>query len=372
MSRVRKMPDSAVLVCPVTKQPLRPVSIEEADGSRPLAARRRTGGGAASQHAGRTATVMLRADGEAAYPVIDGIPILLAPEMLVRDGEAAPYDVGKPPYAEAYQEMAFYNEFASGGEGGGELARYAAMLRPAQTLPAAELARFPEPKELWIDAVYDAAAQMDCYVHLAPVRDRVILQLGGKGLHAVKFLLAGAREAWVVTPMLQEARWAVAFAEMLGVSARLHCVIGIAEELPFGDATIDGIYAGGTVHHVVTPVALPEVRRVLRPGGAFAAAEPWRTPWYAIGTRVFGKREPSVYCRPLDKTRVAPLTSVFRNGRRVHHGAFTRYLLLVLNKLGLESSLRTAWRLNRIDDAFSSVTGLRRLGSSVSLLAIKE
>ncbi|HEV7922499.1 MAG TPA: methyltransferase domain-containing protein [Thermoanaerobaculia bacterium] len=366
------MPGSAVLVCPVTKQPLRAVPMEEADGDRPLVPRRTTGGGAASQHAGRTPAVMLRADGEVAYPVIDGIPILLAPEMLVRDPEAPPYDVGKPPYAEAYQEMAFYNEFASGGEGGGELERYADMLRPAVGLSPAELAKFPEPKELWIDAVYDAAAQMDCYVHLAPVRDRIILQLGGKGLHAVKFLLAGAKEAWVVTPMLQEARWAVAFAAMLGVSERLRCVVGIAEELPFGDGTIDGIYAGGTVHHVVTPVALPEVRRALRRGGAFAAAEPWRTPWYAIGTRVFGKREPSVYCRPLDKTRVAPLTTTFRSGRRVHHGALSRYLLLVLDKLGLESSLRTAWTLNRIDDALSSLTGLRRLGSSVSLLAIKE
>jgi len=111
---------------------------------------------------------------------------------------------------------------------------------------------------------------------------------------------------------------------------------------------------------------------VLKPGGAFAASEPWRTPWYAIGTRVFGKREPSVYCRPLDPTRVAPLTTTFRNGRRVHHGALTRYLLLVLNKFGVASSLRTAWTLNRIDDAVSSVTGLRRLGSSVSLLASKE
>jgi SAM-dependent methyltransferase len=317
--------------------------------------------------------VMLRADGEVAYPVIDGIPILLAPEMLVRDASASAYDVGAPPYAEAYEEMAFYNEFASGGEGGGELSRYADMLRPAQRLTPAGRALFPEPKELWIDAVYDAAAQMDCYRHLAPVQDRVILQLGGKGLHAVKFLLAGAKEAWVVTPMLQEARWAVAFADLLGVATGLRCVVGIAEEMPFADASIDGIYAGGTVHHVVTPVALPEVRRVLRKGGAFAAAEPWRTPWYAIGTRVFGKREPSVYCRPLDAKRVAPLENVFVNGRRIHHGALTRYLLLVLNKLGIESSLRTAWTLNRVDDAISSVIpGLRRLGSSVSLLAVKE
>lgn len=366
------MADTSILVCPATKQPLRLVPIEEADGGRPLVPRARTGGGAKSEHAGRTPMVMLRADGEAAYPVIDGIPILLAPEMLVRDGSAAAYDVGALPYAEAYEQMAFYNEFAAGDEGGGELARYAEMLRPAQRLTPAGRSQFPEPKELWIDAVYDAAAQMDCYRHLAPVQDRVILQLGGKGLHAVKFLLAGAKEAWVLTPMLQEARWAVAFAEMMGVSAGLHCIVGIAEELPIADATIDRIYAGGTVHHIVTGVAFPEMRRVLVAGGAFAAADPWRTPWYTIGTRVFGKREPSVYCRPLDADRVAPLKATFPDGRRLHHGAFTRYPLLVLTKFGLESSLRTAWMLNRIDDAIASVLGMRRLGSSVALLATKE
>jgi SAM-dependent methyltransferase len=317
---------------------------------------------------------MLRADGEVAYPVIHGIPILLAPEMLVRDPELPAYDVSVPPYAEAYEEMAFYNELAAGGGGEGELAQYAALLKPLLALTPFELDRFPEPKELWIDDAYEAAAQMDCYRHLAPIRGRVVMQLGGKGMHAVKFLLGGAAEAWLITPMLQEVRWAVEFAARFGVSDRLHCVVGIAEEMPFGDATIDRIYAGGTVHHLVTADAMPQIRRVLRSGGAFAASEPWRTPIYAIGTRLFGKREPSVYCRPLDKARVAPLTATFAGGRRVHHGALTRYpLLLVHYKFGWESSLRTAWNLNRVDDAVSSVIpGLRRLGSSVSLLAVKD
>jgi SAM-dependent methyltransferase len=188
----------------------------------------------------------------------------------------------------------------------------------------------------------------------------------------VKLLLAGAAEAWTISPMIGEARCAMALARAIGVADRLRCVTGIGEELPFADAVFDAVYSGGCVHHMTTQNAVPEAARILRPGGVFAAVEPWRAPPYAIGTKFLGKRE-SVHCRPLTEERVAPLRSSFAKVRVVRHGTLTRYPLLALEKLGLRCALTTVWRIHRGDDALCSlVPGLRRWGSCAALLAMKE
>ncbi|HEX8154288.1 MAG TPA: class I SAM-dependent methyltransferase, partial [Thermoanaerobaculia bacterium] len=296
-----------MLVCPLTHQLLRRVALADAerDGGRFEACDRT---GSASRAVGRTDEVMLREDGLVAYPIVRRVPILLAPELLARGSAVRTFDLQHPHYAEAYQEMEFYNESALNE---GELAESEAMLRPMLALSAAERARFPEPLELWVDAVYDAAAQYECYDHLAPVTGQVAMQLGGKGLHTVKLILAGAREGWLLTPMVGEATWAIALATRLGVADRLRVAVGIAEELPFADRSIDAIYSGGCVHHMSTGSAFKEISRILAPGGRFAAAEPWKTPWYAAGVAVFGKREANAFCRPLTRERLAPLDSAF-------------------------------------------------------------
>src|SRR5687767_5676439 len=101
-----------MLVCPITKQPLRHTQIIDAerDGSGAFTPCARSG--SASSAVGRTPEVMLREDGLAAYPVIGGIPVLLGPEMLARDAAQRTFDLQHPHYAEAYQEMEFYNESA--------------------------------------------------------------------------------------------------------------------------------------------------------------------------------------------------------------------------------------------------------------------
>jgi len=55
-----------------------------------------------------------------------------------------------------------------------------------------------------IDAVYDCGGQWDAYNHLAPIRGKRVLQVGGKGIHAIKFILAGVKEAWLLSPMIGE------------------------------------------------------------------------------------------------------------------------------------------------------------------------
>src|SRR5579885_1353718 len=120
--------DSALLVCPRTRLPLR--RLELADACRAVAPGRLVWPGAAGPLAATAPThVLLRADGALAYPVVDGIPVLLAPEALIvapggaADGlqaEAAERRNRQSPaalaprYAEAYAEMAHYNAVAAG------------------------------------------------------------------------------------------------------------------------------------------------------------------------------------------------------------------------------------------------------------------
>jgi len=52
-------------------------------------------------------------------------------------------------------------------------------------------------------------------------------------------------------------------------------VLGDLRSLPFADASFDGVWADGSLHHVVRSevlAALKEVSRVLKPGGGFAAS----------------------------------------------------------------------------------------------------
>jgi uncharacterized protein YbaR (Trm112 family)/SAM-dependent methyltransferase len=367
---------SAALVCPETKVALELCRIEEAEerARTPLVARADALNtkGKLRKPVGRTPWVLIREDRASAYPVVDGIPILLVPEALKAADRQRAADLTQARYAEAYEEMDFYNAVADE-----EARRIAgsesdAVIAPAIGISQAEKDAFPHPRGRWIDAVYDCAAEWDAYQHLSPIRSKRVVQLGGKGGHAAKFLLAGASEGWTVTPMLGEALCARALADRAGIGDRLRCVVAIAEELPFRSETVDAIYSGGCLHHMQTAMALPEAARVLREGGKFAAVDPWRAPLYALGTKVLGKREPGVYCRPLTKARVEPLWGAFGKARVVQHGTLTRYPLLALSKFGVSCSLSVAWYCMQADDAVCSLLpGLRRMGSSVAVLGSK-
>lgn len=365
-----------VLACPETGQPLELVTRQQAEAEMgaPLCLLRAHDeqSAALDAHFGTVTHVLRRKDRQAAYAVVDGIPILMAPEQIGSWTQRRSFDLKDPRYAEAYAEMEHYNQVSGGlAQDITRSEAYTHVVR-VQHAPPAERASFPAPPQVWLDAVYDSASQWDAYRHIAPLNGRRVMQLGGQGIHAVKFLVGGADEAWLVTPMLAEARFAVSLAAAFGVGDRLRCVVSIAEELPLQDATFDVVYSGGCVHHMVTSLALPEAARVLKEGGRFAAIEPWRAPFYSFGTRVFGKREANVFCRPLDRERVAPLKTAFGWSSTVQHGTFARYFLIALKKLGVKLSLMTVWRLIRMDDSLSSlIPGLRRLGSSIALLGTK-
>ena len=324
--------------------------------------------------------MLLREDGRAAYPVVDGIPVLLAPEVLTGAQAQRTFDLKAPQYAEAYLEMEFYNSIGfneanllrdagsllavKGNEALQHLERL--RLRPAQDRES-----FPRPPKVWLYARMDLQSEWDCYSHIGSVKGQRILQLGGTGKAIQAMLLAGAADALLLTPMIGEAQAALASARLVGVADRFRCVIAVAEEIPLADSSVDVAFSGGCVHHMRTDIAFPEVARILRPGGRFAAIEPWRAPLYGLGTRLLGKREDNPFCRPMTAARVAPLFDAFQNARYELHGTLTRYAMLGLQKFGVLTPLDRAWWIGRVDDKVSSVLGLRRFGSGVALLATK-
>ncbi len=99
--------------------------------------------------------------------------------------------------------------------------------------------------------------------------DRV-LELGcGTGLFTQKFAKAGCRidAVDVSLPLLEQARSKTFDSP---VTFRLDD----AEELSFKDASFDVVIGSSVLHHLDVSIALPEIRRVLKPGGRMAFAEP--------------------------------------------------------------------------------------------------
>jgi ubiquinone/menaquinone biosynthesis C-methylase UbiE/uncharacterized protein YbaR (Trm112 family) len=360
-----------MLVCPTTKQPVRIVDLSVLPLDLQPAVRMKGGKTLASRVPEYAASVMIRSDGLAAYPVMGDVPIMLAPEMLSIGVSPPAINLDDPKYAEAYAERDFYDSAATDSVRDLTTSESYHFVRRVH---ASDEARhtFPNPRAVWLDAPYDSVAQWRAYQHIAPLDGKDVLQVGGSGSAAVSFLLGGADAAWLLTPMPAEAIMAEALAKSVGVGAQLHCVVGVAEELPFETASFDVVYAGGCIHHTVTSVALPEISRVLRPGGRFAAFDPWRAPLYEFGTRLLGKREPQVSCQPLTAARVRPLRAAFEQSSVSLYGALTRYPLLALWKAGFSVPLMTAFRIMCFDERLSArFRVLRRYGSSVALLATK-
>ncbi len=366
---------ASVLICPTTKLGLQLVTLEVAEERLKGKLRPRADSlnakGKFSKPAGPTPYVLLREDLKCAYPVVDGIPILLAPEALTAAEQPPAFDLTDARYAEAYEEMEFYNNAASTaleklGRGGAE-----SILPTELAATQEERDSFPGPWHRWVDAVHDSAAQWDAYSHLGDLKGKRVLQLGGSGTHAIKFALAGAAESWLITPMLGEARIARGLAESAGVGNGFRCVVAMAEELPIRQETFDGAFAGGCLHHMQTELALAEAARVLQKGGRFSAVEPWRSPLYAIGTRILGKRE-DAYCTPLTTKRVSPMSREFSTYELIQHGTITRYAFLALSKFGIHVNKQIPWSIGKLDDAICSIIpGMRRMGSSIAVLGNK-
>src|SRR5579863_6461433 len=176
---------TAGYVCPLTHRPLAPVPLEAARAriarGEPLATRYHTGHGRAP--IGETPQVLLRADDCAAYPIVDNVPIILAPEVLAHPRAQPRFDLQSSHYAEAYNEMLFYD--AASSVVAGQIHTIASLAQsPDEDLQVigrqhsisdAERATFPYPRARWMVARMDLGSEWDCYTHLAPMQTKHIL-----------------------------------------------------------------------------------------------------------------------------------------------------------------------------------------------------
>lgn len=314
-------------------------------------------------------SVAVTTDATIAYPVLDGIAVLLPTEAFGR-GRSERFDVADARFAEAYAEAELYSAMAVDADTSTDGRSMAHLVRVDAALRGGRLDRagFPSPPTDWLEAGSTISAQHECFTHLAPAVDTTVLQIGGTGSHAVLFLLAGAAHAVVVSPVVEELRQARRLADRVGVSDRLEVVVGIAEMLPLADAAVDRVYSGSSIHHTVTADALSQIARVLSDTGRFASVDVWKAPLHGAGTGLFGKQGGNPHCRPLDPSRVQPLHEVFDDAEVSFHGALARYPLAVLDRFGRRPSRSLSWRLATAEDALAARASILRRQSSLVVL----
>jgi SAM-dependent methyltransferase len=179
---------------------------------------------------------------------------------------------------------------------------------------------------------------------LGELAGRQVLDLGcGHGMAAVVLARRGAAVTAcdISAGYLAEAR---ARAEANGVTVR--CVRAAGEALPFADASFDCIWGAAVLHHLDLDRAVPELWRVLKPGGRAVFCEPWGgNPLLALARRWLpypGKaRTPDE--QPLHHAHLRRLAETFD---RVEYTGYE--LLGMLGRLGARG--RLLGRLRQLDE----------------------
>jgi len=100
--------------------------------------------------------------------------------------------------------------------------------------------------------------------------DSTVLDLGAGTGKLTRVLAARYREVIAVEPLANMR--AMLERVVPGVTA----LPGSAEQIPLDDASVDGVFAAQAFHWFDKAFALPEIARVLRPGGVFAIV--WNGP----------------------------------------------------------------------------------------------
>lgn len=303
---------------------------------------------------GLTKELMVTQNDLIGYPIVDGVPVVLAPEAFSFDS-AVTRSVSDRRYAEAYAEREHYGQSFDISTNDIDTSSAWREVQPVFERVTPESARsFPDPPELWLSSNSTASARHGALSFLGDLKDTNVLQIGGGGTHALLMLIAGAKQAVTISPMPRELAMGVSIARRLGFENRFFAVCAVAEEIPLESGTIDRAYSGGSMHHTWTDKSFPEIARVLTSSGRFASVDVFAAPLHGIGTRIFGKAEKGVNCEPMDRNRISPAYAFFRLVEETYHGALARYPLAVAQRMGVTPTPAMAWRLARWEDSIAA------------------
>jgi len=154
---------------------------------------------------------------------------------------------------------------------------------------------------------------------------REVLDLGAGTGKLTRGLVAAGLEVVAVEP---DDAMAVRLREALPA---VRVLAGAAEEIPLADGSVDAVVAGQAYHWFDPPRALPEIARVLRPGGRLGLV--WnvrddREPWVARLTALLGGGAWAE--RPERSLAASPLFGPLEQQTFAHEQALTRDELLAL------------------------------------------
>lgn len=167
---------------------------------------------------------------------------------------------------------------------------------------------------------------------------------------------------------LERARRAM---EDAGYGDRFHGLVADAHRTPFEDASFDVIVGGSVLHHLDLPIALREIRRILRPGGRAVFDEPLaHNPLIRLGRALTpGARTPDEH--PLTVDDLELCGEVFA-GFEHHEFELITVPLMPLNALVPRRwSAPVAERLSRWDDAVIARAPALRRYARLTVLVLK-
>ncbi len=135
---------------------------------------------------------------------------------------------------------------------------------------------------------------------LGDLSGRRLLDIGcGQGDTSVWFALRGA-EVWALDVSDQMVQTTRELAARHGCAARVHAEVGRVEDMRYPDAFFDVLFADGVLHHLDMAAAVPNLVRVLKPGGHGVFLEPQKGSVFSEIYRQFAKDLRTKDERPLE------------------------------------------------------------------------
>ena len=220
---------------------------------------------------------------------------------------------------------------------------------------------------------------------LGDLRGKYVLDLGcGAGEASVYFALRGARSvaADCSAGMLEVA---LRLAERHGVS--IDTMVMDATHLDVPDNTFDVVYAANLLHHVTPSAVLPEIHRVLKPGGKACFWDPLAHNPAIKVYRMMAKEVRTDDEHPLTMAIVRDVRSLFRE---VAYDTFWLFALWIFIRFYLiervhpnderywkkiitdEPRLRPLYcRLERLDQLVKRLPWIKRFAWNIAVVATK-